>query len=165
MRGWTMAAAAAALLAAGLWHWPATAQKAPPTAATQAVKHAAPQPAAPKPAAPKPVAPLPITFAEYRDFRLQAMARRQAQLARQLAAPDLSAVQKATLEGKKAYYDRIAAMSADDRDKLYRARFGQIDTDHDGTIDEAERASWREKQHAYYAQLAAGRAGAGNTSH
>lgn len=150
-----MAAAAAALLAAGLWHWPATAQKAPMAAATQAVKPAAPQPAAPQ----------PITFAEYRDFRLQAMARRQAQLARELAAPDLSAAQKATLEGKKAYYDRIAAMSADDRDKLYRARFGQIDTDHDGTIDEAERAAWREKQHAYYTQLAAGRAGAGNTSH
>ena len=116
-------------------------------------------------AAPQPAAPQPITFAEYRDFRLQAMARRQAQLSRELAAPDLSAAQKATLEGKKAYYDRIAAMTPDDRDKLYRARFGQIDTDHDGTIDEAERAAWREKQHAYYAQLAAGRAGAGNTSH
>lgn len=150
MRGWTMAAAAAALLAAGLWHWPATAQKAPPAAAAQTAK---------------PAAPPPITFAEYRDFRLQAMARRQAQLSRQLAAPDLSAAQKAALEGKKAYYDRIAAMSADDRNKLYRTRFDQIDTDHDGAIDAAERAAWREKQHAYYTRLAAGHAGAGNTSH
>jgi hypothetical protein len=145
-----MAVAAAALLAAGLWHWPATAQKAPVAAPAQTAK---------------PAAPPPITFAEYRDFRLQAMARRQAQLARQLAAPGLSAEQKATLEGKKAYYDRIAAMSPEERDQLYRGRFDQIDSNHDGTIDAAERAAWREKQHAYYAQLAAERAGADNTSH
>jgi hypothetical protein len=145
-----MAAAAAALLAAGLWHWPATAQKAPMPATEQTAQ---------------PAASSRITFDEYRDFRLHAMARRQAQLTRQLAASDLSAAQKTTLEGKKAYYDRLAAMPPEARDKLFRARFEQIDTNHDGTIDDAERAAWREKQRAYYAQLAAGRADTANIPH
>ncbi|HEY1260506.1 MAG TPA: EF-hand domain-containing protein [Stellaceae bacterium] len=150
MRGWTMAAAAAVLFAAGLWHWPATAQKAPSPATEQTAQ---------------PAGPSRITFEEYRDFRLHSMARRQAQLTRQLAAPDLSAAQKATLEGKMAYYDRLTAMSPDARDKLFRSRFDQIDTNHDGTIDAAERAAWREKQHASYAQFSAGRPEVTNAPH
>ena len=148
MRAWTLAVAAAALLAAGLWHWPATAQKAPPAAETA-----------------KAAASAPITFAAYRDFRLETIARRQAQLARELAAPGLSPERKAALEGRKAYYDRLAAMPADTRDKLFRARFDQIDTNRDGTLDDAERAAWRQRQRAYYAELAAERAAAENGRH
>lgn len=145
-----MAAAAAALLIAALWHWPATAQRAPAAAASTTTASAA----AATPAA-RPATPTRITFDEYRDFRLHSMARRQAQLQRQLAGPDLSPRQKATIEGKLAYYDRLAAMPADARDKLFRARFDRIDSDHDGTIDQAERAAWRQQQQSYYAQLAA----------
>jgi hypothetical protein len=150
-------AAAFALVGAGLWHLPATAQ--------HSVAAPLPEPALTRPAVaaaqldrPRPVTPQLITFDEYRDFRLRNIGQRREQLARALAAPDLSAGQKATLEARKAYYDRLAAMPADARDRLFRERFDQIDTDHDGLIDDAERAAWREKQREHYRELAADRA-------
>lgn len=163
MRRWTLAAAAAALFLAALWHLPATAQRAAaandPGAAD--VKSAAPstsaQSSASRAATVRPIAPQLITFEEYRDFRMHDIAQRQARLAHQLEASDLSATQKASLESRKAYYDRLAAMPADQRDQLFRARFDQIDTNHDGMIDETERAAWREKQRAHYRELAATR--------
>lgn len=162
MRRWTLAAAAAALLLAALWHLPATAQHAAtaddPGAAD--VKSAAPSTPAKSSAShvtARPIAPQLITFDEYRDFRMRDIAERQARLAHQLEASDLSATQKASLESRKAYYDRLAAMPADQRDQLFRARFDQIDTNHDGMIDETERAAWREKQRTHYRELAATR--------
>jgi hypothetical protein len=150
-------AAAFALVGAGLWHLPATAQ--------HSVAAPLPEPALTRPAVaaaqldrPRPVTPQLITFDEYRDFRLRNIGQRREQLARALAAPDLSAGQKASLEARKAYYDRLAAMPADARDRLFRERFDQIDTDHDGLIDDAERAAWREKQREHYRELAADRA-------
>jgi hypothetical protein len=152
-------AAFAALLAAGLWHLPAIAQRAP-AAQTPSQPPAAPAPA---PARARPTGQTVgsrITFDEYRDFRMHYVAEREASLARQLASAGLLANEKARLEQIKAYYDRLAAMPAADRDRQFRARFDQIDTDHDGTIDDAERAAWRTKQRQYYAELAAERAAA-----
>jgi hypothetical protein len=154
MRRSTLLAAFAAVLAAALWHLPATAQRAPAT------RQQAP-PAAAQPKAGQPAGRAVITFAAYRDFRLRYIAQRQASLARQLAAPGLSAEQKARLAGIKSYYDGLAAMPAAERDRLFRARFDQIDADHDGTIDDAERAAWRVKRQRYYAEAAAERAAAG----
>jgi EF hand len=162
MRRSTFFAAFAALLAAGLWHLPATAQR---TAATRPQA----QPAAPATAPAYAPAVTPpsgqstsgkITFDEYRDFRMHYIAEREARLARQLASAGLSADEKARLQQVKAYYDRLAAMPAADRDRLFRARFDQIDTNHDGTLDPAELAAWREKQRRFYAGLAAERAAA-----
>ena len=155
MRRWTLIAAAFALVGAALWHLPATAQ--------HSVAAPLPEPAQPAVATaqrvpPRPVAPQLITFDEYRDFRLRNIGQRREELARALAAPDLSVAQKASLEARKAYYDRLAAMSADARDRLFRARFDQIDTDHDGLIDDTERTAWREKQREHYRELAADRA-------
>ena len=45
-----------------------------------------------------------------------------------------------------------------ERDALYRERFDEIDTNHDGKLDEQERAAWREKQRENYRQQAAERA-------
>lgn len=138
MRQWMTAAVAAALLAGTWWQWPAAAQRAPePAAADQQ-----------------------ITFDQYREFRLRDLQQRRARLSRQLAAPGLSATQKGSLEERKAYYDRLAAMPAEELDQLYRERFDQIDTDHDGKLDPEERAAWREKQRDYYRQQAAERAAA-----
>jgi hypothetical protein len=165
MRRWTLAAAAA-LFAAALWHLPATAQHAAAADNPQAADvkpAAAPTPAKPsaaRSAVARPIAPQLITFDEYRDFRMHDIAQRQARLAHQLEAADLSATQKASLESRKAYYDRLAAMPADQRDQLFHARFDQIDTNHDGMIDETERAAWREKQRAHYRELAATRSAA-----
>jgi hypothetical protein len=50
-------------------------------------------------------------------------------------------------------------MPAGERDRLFHARFDQIDTDHDGMIDDAERAAWRDKQREHYRELAAERVG------
>ena len=135
MRPWTIAAAFTALIAAGWWHFPAAAQRA----ATQ------------------PAASESITFEQYRDFRLRDLAQRQARLARQLAAAGLSAAEKMSLESRKAYYDQLAAMPEAERDALYRERFDEIDTNHDGTLDVQERAAWREKQRETYRQQAAER--------
>ena len=101
-----------------------------------------------------------ITFDEYRDFRIHYIAARQAGLARQLASPGVSADEKARLERIKAYYDRLAALPAAERDRLFRVRFDQIDTNHDGKLDAAELAAWRTKQRQYYSELAAERAAA-----
>jgi hypothetical protein len=156
MRRWTLAAAASALLAAALWHLPAIAQRvAMPAAAPPATTAAtAATPAATPPAA-TPAAPQPITFEAYRDFRMRNIGQRQERLAEQLAAGNLSAAEKADLERRKAYYDRLAAMPAAQRDAIFRARFDQIDTNHDGVIDAQERAAWRENQREHYRQAAA----------
>jgi hypothetical protein len=158
MNRWTLAAAASSLLAAALWHLPAIAQH---VAAAQPPASAATTPAAGTPTAtppvPPPAAPMPITFDEYRDFRMQNIGQRQVRLAERLAAPDLSASDKADLERRRVYYDRLAAMPAEERDAIFRARFDQIDTNHDGTIDAQERAAWRVKQRDHYRQLAAER--------
>ena len=168
MRRWTLAAAACALIAAAMWHLPATAQRTTPADnPAPAVAQAAPvKPVAvPRAAALRPTPPALISFDEYRDFRMHDIAQRQARLARALAAPDLSASQKADLEKRKAYYDGLAAMPADQRNQLFRARFDQIDTNHDGVLDDAERAAWRDKQRAHYRELAAARSAADPDQH
>jgi predicted signal transduction protein with EAL and GGDEF domain len=123
MRPWTIAAAFIALIAAAWWHFPAAAQRV----------------------VAQPAASEAITFEQYRDFRLHDLAQRQARLARQLEAPGLSAAEKTSLESRKAYYDQLAAMPEAERDQLYRERFDQIDSNHDGKLDLQERAAWREK--------------------
>jgi hypothetical protein len=135
MRQWMVAAAAAALLAVAWWQWPAAAQRTPEPAAAEEM----------------------ITFDQYRDFRMRDLQQRQARLTRQLAAPGLSAAERASLERRKAYYDRLAAMPAEELDQLYRERFDQIDANHDGKLDPEERSAWREKQREYYRQQAAER--------
>ena len=139
MRRWTLLIAAAALTIAAWWHLPAVAQRAAQPAASE-----------------------PITFEQYRDFRLHDLAQRQARLTKQLAAPDLSAAERGSLERRKAYYDQLAAMPAEERDKLYRERFDQIDVNHDGKLDPEERAAWRGTQREFYRQQAAERSGAIN---
>jgi hypothetical protein len=139
MRRLTLLVAAAALAIAAWWHLPAVAQRAAQPAASEA-----------------------ITFEQYRDFRLHDLAQRQARLTKQLAAPDLSAADRGSLERRKAYYDQLAAMPAEERDQLYRERFDQIDADHDGKLDPEERAAWRETQRQFYRQQAAERSGAPN---
>ncbi len=135
MKKWTLPAAAV-LFAAAWWHWPAVAQRAPEPAAAGEI----------------------ITFDQYRDFRTRDLQQRQARLARQLTEPGISAAEKASIERRKAYYDRLAAMPAEERDQLYRERFDQIDINHDGKLDLEERAAWREKQREYYRQQSAERA-------
>ncbi len=132
-----MQLAGGALLAATLWQLPAAAQQAAP--ATASAKAA-------------------ITFEQYRDFRLHIIADRQTSLAKRLAAPDLTAQQRTSLQRQKDYYDWQAAMPAAERDRMFKGRFARIDTDHDGKLDAAELAAWRQKQHAYYRQLALDRA-------
>ena len=139
MRPWTLAVTIAALVTAVWWHLPAAAQRA----ATQL--------------AARPAVSDPITFEQYRDFRLRDLAQRQARLARQLSAPGLTAAEKTSIEQRKAYYDQLAAMPEAERDAVYRERFDEIDTNHDGTLDVQERAAWREKQRENYRQQAAGR--------
>jgi hypothetical protein len=143
MKKWTLPTAAAVLLAIAWSHWPAVAQRAtePATAGEM------------------------ITFDQYRDFRARDLAQRQARLARQLADPGLSAAEKASIERRKAYYDRLAAMPAAERDQLYRERFGQIDSNNDGKLDPEERAAWREKQREFYRQQSAERARPADRQH
>lgn len=136
MRKWTLPAAAAVVLAMVWWHWPAAAQRAPQPAAAGDI----------------------ITFDQYRDFRAHDLQQRQARLAHQLADAGLSAAEKASVERRKAYYDRIAAMPAEERDQLYRERFDQIDSNRDGKLDPQERAAWREKQREFYRHQSADRA-------
>jgi hypothetical protein len=76
---WTLLAASAAI-AATLWLPGEAAQPAPAAAAVGD----------------------PITFEQYRDWRLAFIERRQGELARQLAAADLPARQKARIEQVKA---------------------------------------------------------------
>jgi hypothetical protein len=165
MRRWTLAAAASALLAAALWHLPAIAQRVAAPAATPAAATNTAATLTATPPAAQSAAPQLITFDEYRDFRMQNIGQRQVRLAEQLAAPNLSATEKAGLEQRKVYYDRLAAMPAGERDAIFRARFDQIDTNRDGTIDAQERAAWREKQREHYRQVAAERAQSPNPQH
>jgi hypothetical protein len=128
----SMLLASAAVFGAALATPPAVAQPAVQTAAAEA----------------------PITFAQYRDFRLEVITRREEGLALRLADPGLPAADKAKFEGEKAYWDRWASLPAAERDRLFRERFDEIDSDHDGTIDTQERAAWRAHQRDYYRQLA-----------
>ena len=91
-----------------------------------------------------------ITFDQYRDWRIHFIEERQIQIAAELAQKDVSAPRRTALERQKAYYDYFAAMPAADRDRLFRERFNEIDTNHDGVIDHTERAAWHEKQRAFY---------------
>jgi hypothetical protein len=91
-----------------------------------------------------------ITFDQYRDWRLHFIEERQIQIAAELAQKDLAAERRAGLARQKAYYDFFAAMPAAERDRRFRDRFDEIDTNHDGIIDHNERAAWHEKQRAFY---------------
>jgi hypothetical protein len=91
-----------------------------------------------------------ITFDQYRDWRMHFIEERQTQIAAELAQKDLTAARRAGLERQKAYYDFFAAMPANERDRRFRERFDEIDTNHDGIIDPAERAAWHDKQRAFY---------------
>jgi hypothetical protein len=91
-----------------------------------------------------------ITFDQYRDWRMHFIEQRQTQLAAELAEKNLTPERRAGLERQKAYYDFFAAMPAAERDRRFRDRFDQIDANHDGIIDPAERAAWHEKQRAFY---------------
>src|SRR5438093_1539573 len=87
MKRWTLLTAAAGLLAAAVWQLPANAQRAP-TPTTDEL----------------------ISFEQYRDFRIRDLQQRQTRLARQLAAPGLSAAEKTSIERRKDYYDQLATM-------------------------------------------------------
>jgi hypothetical protein len=91
-----------------------------------------------------------ITFEQYRDWRMHFIEERQLQIAAELAEKGLSADRRAGLERQKAYYDFFASMPAGERDRRFRDRFDEIDTNHDGTIDHNERAAWHDKQRAFY---------------
>jgi hypothetical protein len=120
-----------AAVAAGLW-LPVAAQPAAPTANASN-----------------------ISFAQYRDWRNAFNLRRRDQLSRELAGANLPVARKSRLEQIKAYYDWLIGLPAAERDRRYRDRFDLIDTDHDGSIDAAERAAWRAKRDAYYRSAAA----------
>jgi hypothetical protein len=132
---------ASAVIAAGLWLPSQAAQPATPTETQANAVPAGPDD--------------PITFEQYREWRLRFIERRQTQLTAQLAAADLQPRQRARLEQAKAYYDWFAGLPEADRDRRFRARFDQIDVNHDGTIDHAERAAWHDKQSAFYGRAAA----------
>jgi hypothetical protein len=107
----------------------------------------------PAQAAPASTDPAPaetISFDQYRDWRMHFIEERQTQIAAQLAEKGLTADRRAALERQKAYYDFFAAMSPAERDRRFRQRFDEIDTNHDGIIDQTERAPWHEKQRAFY---------------
>ena len=91
-----------------------------------------------------------ITFDQYRDWRMHFVDERQTQIAAQLAEKNLTAERRAALERQKAYYDFFAAMTPAERDRRFRQRFDEIDTNHDGVIDHTERAAWHDKQRAFY---------------
>jgi hypothetical protein len=143
--------APSALVAALAWQLPAAAQ--PSSAAANPAATTAPAAQPQKPAA----APDLITFEEYRAYRLRLITNRQASLTKRLAETGLSPLTRARLERIKGYYDWYAAMPANMRDQRFRARFEEIDTDHDGTISQAERDAWRDKERARYRQFAAQR--------
>lgn len=121
--------AASAIVAASLWLPLEAAEPAAPSAGEEA-----------------------ITFEQYRDWRMHFIERRQTQLAMQLSTADLPAGQKTRLEQVKAYYEWLAGLSEADRDRRFRERFDQIDANHDGKIDPAERAAWRQKQRVFYSR-------------
>ncbi|HVB16876.1 MAG TPA: hypothetical protein VNF04_10115 [Stellaceae bacterium] len=123
---WTLLAAAAAI-AATLWLPGEAAERAPAGASNDT-----------------------ISFEQYRDWRNNFIDRRRGELAVQLAAGDLPAARRTRLEQVKAYYDWLAGLAPGDRDRRFRKRFDRIDTDHDGTMDRAERAAWRDQRRALY---------------
>jgi hypothetical protein len=82
-----------------------------------------------------------ITFEQYRDARVQDLRQRQARLEQQLTEPALSTTETRRLKRQKAYHDRLAAMPVEERDRRLRQRFDEIDTNHDGKLDEEEVAS------------------------
>jgi hypothetical protein len=91
-----------------------------------------------------------ITFDQYRDWRMHFIEERQTQIAAELAEKNLTDARRAGLERQKAYYDYFAQMPAAQRDRRFRDRFDEIDTNHDGVIDRAERTAWHDKQRAFY---------------
>jgi hypothetical protein len=91
-----------------------------------------------------------ITFEQYRDWRLHFIEERQLQIEAGLAEKNLNAERRAVLERQKAYYDFFASMSAAERDRRFRERFDEIDTNHNGIIEPGERAAWHDKQRAFY---------------
>ena len=123
-------------IAGGLWLPSRAAEPAPPATAAEA-------------SAADPSGTETITFAQYRDWRNGFIARRRDELASQLAL-DLPAPRKARLQQVKAYYDWLAGLSDSERDRRFRERFDQIDRDHNGVIDHAERTAWHDKQAALY---------------
>jgi hypothetical protein len=129
MTRWTLIAAPV-LLAVVLWQSGAVAQPAAPAAADSS-----------------------FTFEQYKEYRIKSLDQARERLAQRLADPALPADLKKRLQQRKAYYDWLAQMPVAERDRRFRERFDAIDTDHDGKIDPAERAAWREKQRAYYRKL------------
>ena len=119
-------------------------------AATLWLPGEAAQPAAPAPLATSAPSSESISFAEYRDWRVDFIERRQTELAVELAASDLPVLQKTRLEHSKAYFDWFAGLPAADRDRRFRERFDRIDANHDGQIDQGERDAWRDRQRAFY---------------
>jgi hypothetical protein len=142
-----MLMAASAAIAVTLWLPGGAAQTGSPPAGTDA---------APATAGSTARTEGPITFDQYRDWRLNFMERRRSELAVRLSASDLPERQKARLEQVKAYYDWLAGLPDSERDRRFRARFDRIDANHDGKIDAAERAAWREKQRAFYERRGTG---------
>jgi hypothetical protein len=96
-----------------------------------------------------------ITFAQYRDWRIDFIQQRERQLTAQLGQTGLGQTDRDRVTREKAYYDRQAAMPTDQRDHMFHARFDMIDANHDGMIDRAERAAWHDKQQARYSHEAA----------
>src|SRR5579883_2444918 len=94
-----------------------------------------------------------LHFEQYKEYRIKSLDQARERLAQRLADPALPADLKKRLQQRKAYYDWLAQMPVAERDRRFRERFDAIDTDHDGKIDPAERAAWREKQRAYYRKL------------
>ena len=130
-------------------------------AATAAVAAGLALPAdAAQPASTSPGSDDKITFEQYRDWRNDFIERRQSQLAIELAAPDLPATRKTRLNQVKAYYDWLAGLPAAERDRRYRERFDRIDANHDGIIDAAERAAWRDRERTFYRRTSSDRTGA-----
>jgi hypothetical protein len=98
----------------------------------------------------RPSDPDTITFAQYRDWRLNFIAERQHALAARLAESGLGDADRERLAREKAYFDRQAALPEAERDRLFRTRFDQIDANHDGVIDRTERTAWHDKQASRY---------------
>jgi hypothetical protein len=111
---------------------------------------AAPLPALAAPAASEAAPAETISFSQYRDWRQHFIEERQLQIEAELAAKNATPRRRTSLERQKAYYDFFAAMPAAERDRRFRDRFDEIDTNHDRIIDRTERAAWHEKQRAFY---------------
>ena len=48
------------------------------------------------------------------------------------------------------HYDWFAGLGDAERDRRFRERFDQMDSNHDGVVDPAERAAWHDKQRAFF---------------